>query len=281
MEQQDQQNVCNHIGSNNPDYCSEKSTCQDSDRCRYLWLLEKLQFRKFGDPPAKHEHLFEPLLEAWDEAAAKYPGDNKRMESLIISRLKKANEAWARAKESESRGLRQEADRRADEAAAIRRSEPKGPGRFPFGWMRDVSKESRGAMELLNLLTLVKEIAKPISSHCLIDEMVASGRFTREELAEHYVDKKGKERSWPVALFQMDYQLAQEAKGWKKDKVRRLLRLACKAGVIQDMGKSPPDNGQMVYCAGYWLTIKGISFINWLFKGTDYWIDVFRNFKCT
>jgi len=280
MEQQDQRE-CNHLGSNNPDYCSEKSTCQDTERCRLLWLLEKLEFRKFKDPPDWHDHLIKPFADAVDEAAAKYPGDNKRMESLIISRLKKANEEYARTKESESRKLRQEADRRADEAAAIRRSEPKGPGRFPFGWMRDVSKESRGAMELLNLLTLVKEIAKPIRSHCLIDEMVASGRFTREELAEHYVDKKGKERSWPISLFQMDYQLAQEAKGWKKDKVRRLLRLACKAGVIQDMGKSPPDNGQMVYCAGYWLTIKGISFINWLFKGTPYWIDVFRNFKCT
>lgn len=286
MENQDHRNVCKFLGYNDPAYCDEKSTCQDTDRCSAFYWLEKYRFRKFIDPSDLHQHLIEPFYLAVDEAWFRYPDVNdpkqsKNHEKLIISRLKKANEEHARQIEADSRRLRKEAENKTLQAQAVRRSEPKGPGRFPPGWMLDASKGSRGARELMMLLTLIKEVAKKGKSDQLIDEFVASGRSLREEIEEHYTDKNGKARSWPLALFQMDYERAAQARGWKKDKVRRLLKLACKAGVIYPMAKSPAENGQMVYCAGVWQSSKGMSWIRWLCKGTDYWISVFRNFKST
>lgn len=298
MEQQDQQSTCNHLGSNNPDCCHEAGTCPDTDRCSTFYWLEKYGFRKLNNPPDWWEYLienFSPAVdEAWEkypgedaypkEGKVKYPGDEKQAnnrEKLIIFRLKKASEEYARAIKASARKDRKEADRKDDEAISIRRSEPKGEGRFPPGWMRDVSKECRGARELMNLLILIKEVAKREKSDQLTDQLVASGRAERKDLAHHYTDKNEKKRSWPAALFQMDYERAMYARGWKQNKVNRLLRQACKAGVIYPMAKSPAENGQMVYCSGVWQSGKGMSWIRWLCKGNDYWISVFRDFKCT
>lgn len=298
MENQDQKNVCNHIGSNNPDCCSEKSTCPDTDRCNAFYWLEKYGFRKFNNPSDWHEYLIEPFHlavdESWakypsedkypEEVKVKYPGDEKQAknrEKFIIFRLNKAVDARISELRASAREGRKEADRNEDEAIAVSRSKPKGKGRFPPGWMRDVAKECRGARELMNLTVLIKEITKVKSSDALVNELVASGRADRKDLAHHYTDKNGKKRSWPAALFQMDYGRAAQARGWKKDKVSRLLKLACKAGVIDAMAKSPAENGQMVYCVGYWLTIDGMSWVNWFYNEKNGGPDVFRNFKST
>ena len=64
--------------------------------------------------------------------------------------------------------------------------------RYPFGWQLDLAKESRGAAILVQLTVLVKDIAKKRDSDRLIEELVASGHYRREELGEHYVNKTAK-----------------------------------------------------------------------------------------
>lgn len=107
------------------------------------------------------------------------------------------------------------------------------------------------------------------------------GRWTREQLTEDYTDKNGKKRFRPYALFQVDFDRAEAVLGWKKDKVRRLLKLATMACILWDLGKLPPENGRKVYSPGVWMTIKGETWVNWFFKKDDHWLSIFRGFRCT
>jgi hypothetical protein len=253
--------------------CTERRDCLDEDHCNAFTRLYKLGFRGIDDDPAKTEFLVEPLFDAWEEARAKYPdSENRKRERLIVSRLRKAKEK--RAKE-----LRVQADRDLAEADEIDASGPKGTGKLR--WLEELSRASRGANEAYKLVKLAREIAfRDKGSPQLIAEMVASG-WKREELAEHYTDKHGVDRTWPAALIQMDYDLAMRRYGWKRNKTNRLLRKFCQAGLFSDMGKQPPENGQKVYLIGTWMTGKGgLTWLRPLFTKKEH-EGVFRGFKCS
>jgi hypothetical protein len=313
MEKEQDQPECKRFGQYH--YCSERRDCAVKEWYEALHWLEKQGFRKHGDPPQKSDYLIGPLQDAVAEARAKYPykdfthsynvfqcgghpdcsecpdmenclnpqgikvkHDNERQKrkrvGFIVARLKKA-------KENRVRELRAMADRNLEEAAAVDASGPRGPGRFPPGWMRDASKAGRGPRHLFDLVMLVRELTNPHSSDLLTDGILASGRWKREELCEHYTDKNRQARCWRAALFKMDYGRARMRYGWSEGKTNRLLRLACRAGVFVKIGKLPPENGQMVYCAGVWMTNEGLSWVRWFFKRDDYWISVFRGFRLT
>jgi hypothetical protein len=221
------------------------------------------------------DYLVEPYLAAADEACCRYPGDEKRCERFVIRCLNRAKANYARE-------LRAEADRKLGEAAAVDASGPERTERFPFKWILDIVADGyKGTRQLTNLLVIVKEMTRKKTSDQLIDALVGTGRFKRGEFCYEDKDKKGQLRSWPTALFKMDYGLAERRYVWKYVKANRLLRMACEAGIIRNMGKFPPENGPMVYCAGSWLTFRGNSRLNWFFKNDDHWNRVFREFKCS
>jgi len=259
--------------------CDEKNNCPDKERCIAFYWLEIYGFRNYSDPANKHNHLLEPYYEAVEMAWDIHRDENKykEREKFIISFLKKANEKHALAIESEARLLNKEAKRKVSEAQAIRRSEPRGPNRFPPKWMP--------AGSLMDLVVFIKKTSKKENSDNLLAELTASKGFTRDDLlAEHYVDKNGKARSRPAALWQVDYQLAEEERGWKKNKVNRLLRQASQEviygnqTIIMPLAKLGP-RGQIVYLLGYWMTFGGRHQIKWFFTENNGGPEAFRRFR--
>lgn len=290
--------------------------CPETNRCKAFYWLEQRGFRKHNDPPEKHDYLIDPYWEAVADAYIKHPEVTythrydpsrcistpdcrscpgmddcanprgvkrkpvdpdtlaRRRDAFIIARLRKAKEAKVRE-------LRALEVRSREEADAIDASGPKGSGRFPYDWMRDVCLEIRGGDDLLKLLVFIKEITRPKASERLFGELVARNRWKPAELSEFYADKSGKERSRPAALFQADYELAEKRYGWKRWKTERLLRQAEKCGILSTWGKLPPENGQKVYSVGVWMSIDGMTWIKWDWTEENGGPGAFRRFSRT
>ena len=274
MEQTARDSDCPSFGI---DYDQNSQDCQECSHGGNCYAIKFLRHHKYRETDI--EFLFPIFLTLKVEAYEKFGNDINKTNRFITQRLNKAKEFRARELRSQAREQRLEAERREAEANALEHSGPKA-NRFPWKWMREVAKATRGAAILVQLITLTKEIAKKKDSDRLLEELVASDRYKRDDLGEHYVDKNGKAGIWPFVLIQMDYGLAMAARSWKKRKVQRILNLACEDGVFKDMGRIGA-HGQTIYCLGAWMGFKGKVDIKWNFTDTEHWVKVFGDFKCS